>query len=82
MIAQVLVAPDGAPDNIKIVRSPHPLLADAALRTVRTWRFQPARNFQGDSVPVLVDVAVSFRLGAVPTPVTSAASAPAMSNKF
>ena len=82
VIAQVLVAPDGAPDNIKIVRSPNPLLADAALRTVRTWRFQPARNFQGDSVPVLVDVAVSFRLGAVPTPVTSAASAPAMSNKF
>lgn len=81
VIAQVLVAPDGAPDNIKIVRSPHPLLADAALRTVRTWRFQPARNFQGDSVPVLVDVAVSFRLGAAPR-AASADSATAMSKKF
>ena len=82
VIAQVLVAPDGTPDNIKIVRSPHPLLADAALRTVRTWRFQPARNFQGDSVPVLVDVAVSFRLGAAPSRAASADSATAMNKKF
>jgi TonB family protein len=82
VIARVLVAPDGAASNITIVRSPHPLLADAALRTVRTWRFQPARNFQGDSVPVLVDVAVSFRLGAAPSPAASTDSATAISKKF
>jgi TonB family protein len=79
VIAQVWVAADGASENVKIVRTPSPALANAAMRTVRNWRFKPARNFQGEFVPVVVDVAVSFRLAVFPTP---AASATAMSKKF
>ena len=82
VMAQVWVAADGAAENVKILRSPSPALASAATRTVRSWRFRPARNFQGESVPVVVDVAVSFRLTTTPPRVTSTASTTAMSKKF
>jgi TonB family protein len=82
VMAQVWVAADGAAENVKILRSPSPALASAATRTVRGWRFKPARNFQGESVPVVVDVAVSFRLTTTPPQVTSMASTTAISKKF
>jgi TonB family protein len=82
VIAQVWVAADGSAENVKIVRTPSPDLANAAIRTVRNSRFKPARNFQGELIPVVVDVAVSFRLNAIPGPATSAASATTMSKKF
>jgi TonB family protein len=74
VIAQVWVAADGTARDVRIVRTPSPALANAAVHTVRNWRFQPARNFQGESVPVVVDVAVSFRLAVLPpaTPSTVA----------
>ena len=71
VIAQVLVSTTGAADNIQIVRTPNPALANAAVHTIRTWRFKPARNVQGDSVPVIVDVAVSFRLDAFQPPTSA-----------
>jgi TonB family protein len=78
VMAQVWVAADGAAENIKIVRAPSPALAGAATRTLHNWRFKPARNFQGDSVAVVVDVAVSFRLTARDT----SAATTAMGKKF
>jgi TonB family protein len=82
VMAQVWVAADGAAENVKILRSASPALASAAARAVRTWRFRPARNFQGESVPVVVDVAVSFHLTTTPPRATSTASTTAMSKKF
>ena len=64
VIAQVLVGEDGMTESVQILRAPSSALADAALRGVRNWRFKPARNSQGKSVPAVVDVAVSFRLDA------------------
>ena len=78
VMAQVWVAADGAAENVKIVRAPSPALASAATRTLHNWRFKPARNFQGDSVPVVVDVAVSFRLTARDTSTATTA----MGKKF
>jgi protein TonB len=77
VIAQVLVNPDGSTGTVKIVRTPNPALANAAMRTVRNWRFKPAHNSRGESVPVVVDVAVSFRLGVVPpkAPITASVAA-------
>lgn len=66
VIAQLAVAPDGSVQNVKIVRAPDPALANTAIRTVHTWRFKPAHNVHGDSVPVIVDVAVAFRLDVIP----------------
>jgi len=71
VIAQVLVSITGAADAIQIVRTPSPALANAAIHTIRTWRFKPARNVQGDFVPVLVDVAVSFRLDTFQPPTSA-----------
>jgi len=68
---QLAVATDGTVQNVKIVRAPDPTLASAAIRTVHAWRFKPAQNFRGESVPVIVDVAVSFRLGLTTKPAAS-----------
>ena len=64
VLLQVLVAPTGTAEMVKIVRAPSRALGEAAVRTVRTWRFRPAFNARGEFVPVTVDVAVSFRLDA------------------
>jgi TonB family protein len=82
VIAQVLVQADGGAGNVKIVRTPNPGLARAAMRTVRNWRFKPARNFQGESIPAIVDVAVSFRLGVIPPPAAVTASDATMRKRF
>jgi TonB family protein len=80
VIAQIWVSADGAAENVKIVRTPSPALATAAIRTVHNWRFKPAHDARGDSVPAVVDVAVSFRLGVLPAaPVSLASTRPASS---
>jgi TonB family protein len=65
VIAQVRVSTNGSVEKVKIVRTPNPALSDAAVRSVRNWSFRAARNAQGESVPVIVDVAVTFRLDLV-----------------
>ena len=82
VIAQVLVNVSGGAGNVKIVRTPNPALANAAMRTVRNWRFKPARNSQGEPVPVIVDVAVSFRLAVIPPPAALTAAETAAAKKF
>jgi TonB family protein len=71
VITQVSVAADGTVENVKIARAPDPALANAAIHAVHNWRFKPAHNVHGDSVPVIVDVAVTFRLDVVPPRPTS-----------
>jgi TonB family protein len=66
VITQISVSADGAVENVTIVRTPSPALANAAIHTVHNWRFKPAHNVQGESVPVIVDVAVAFRLDVIP----------------
>ena len=73
VIAQLSVGTNGSVENVKIVRTPNPALSDAAIRSVRSWRFRAARNAQGQSVPVIVDVAVAFRLEVTPKRDASAA---------
>jgi TonB family protein len=74
VIAQVLVTSDGVVEDVKVIRTPNPALSDAAIRSVRTWRFRAARNSQGDCVPVIVDVSVAFRLSPSRPPRNSADS--------
>ena len=62
VIAEVWVGTGGAVENVRVVRNPNPALASAALRAVRNWRFKPASNARGEFVPVIVDLAVTFRL--------------------
>jgi TonB family protein len=72
VIAQLSVGTNGSVENVKIVRTPNPALSDAAVRSVRNWRFRAARNAQGETVPVIVDVAVAFRLDVITPRVSTA----------
>jgi TonB family protein len=62
VILQVWVSTTGDAENTKIVRTPDPSLGQAAMRAVRNWHFKPASDASGQLVPVVVDVAVAFRL--------------------
>ena len=62
VILQVWVSKGGDTENTRIVRTPDPALGHAAVRAVRNWHFKPASNASGEVVPVVVDVAVAFRL--------------------
>lgn len=66
---RVRVAPDGRPDDVRVVSSSgHPLLDASAVDTVRTrWRFVPAER---DGVPVAdhVRFPIRFRLAGTGTP--------------
>jgi TonB family protein len=62
VVLQVWVTINGLAENVKVVRAPHPALEHAAVRAVRDWHFRPATNSRGEFVPVIVDVAVAFRL--------------------
>jgi protein TonB len=60
---EAVVRPDGSVGDVKITRSldPHFGLDQEAIRTVKSWRFRPAKK-NGEPVPVWVDVELSFTL--------------------
>jgi TonB family protein len=62
VVLQVTVQPDGSGTDIKVVSSPEPEMAQAAMDTVGKWRFKPARNVDGDPVPYREAIEVSFRM--------------------
>lgn len=61
VVLWMVVAPDGRPRDVRIVRSVGMGLDEKALAAVRTWRFDPARK-DGRPVAVQINVEVSFRL--------------------
>lgn len=62
VVLQIWVTSNGVTENVKIVRAPHRALRDAAVRGVRGWHFRPAMNVRGEFVPVVVNVAVAFKV--------------------
>jgi TonB family protein len=60
VVMEVLVDEEGRVPDARVIRS-IPLLDQAALNTVKTWRFMPSR-VNGNPVPVLVTVEMSFNL--------------------
>jgi TonB family protein len=62
VILQVWVSTSGDAENTRIVRTPDRGLGQAAIRAVRNWHFKPASDASGQLVPVVVDIAVAFRL--------------------
>lgn len=62
VVLRVQVSASGNPTTVDIVSSSgHPILDDAALAAVRTWRFVPASQ-AGTTVAAPVEVPVVFRL--------------------
>jgi len=60
---EAVVKADGSVGQVRITRSldPHFGLDEEAIRTVRSWRFRPAKK-NGEPVDVWVDVELSFTL--------------------
>ena len=59
---RVLVESDGAPREVLIaLSSGHDMLDQAALKSVRAWRFLPARRF-GEAYASWVEFPVRFEL--------------------
>jgi TonB family protein len=56
------VTENGAVDDVRLVRGLDPELDEAALRIVRTWKLQPAKDSSGTLVPLRVPIEVTFHL--------------------
>ncbi len=62
VILRVLITAQGTVGNLEIATSSgHPILDAAAVRAIRSWRFEPARRF-GRPIPYTVDWPVRFAL--------------------
>jgi len=59
---QVLIQPDGLASEIQVVKSPDPELSQMAVAGVSGWRFNPARDADGDAVPDSIPIEVTFRI--------------------
>jgi TonB family protein len=62
VVLQIVVTADGRAKNIRVVSGPGMGLEDSAIRVVRDWRFKPAVDWDGNSVPVISPVEVTYRL--------------------
>lgn len=64
VLLQVTVSPEGRPTDVAVLESSGwALLDDAAIETVRRWRFDPARAPTGPARSAKVEVPLTFRLG-------------------
>jgi TonB family protein len=68
VILAVLIMPGGKADEIRVVQKLDPNTDRAAIKAVETWRFAPAKDPDGNVVPVRVPVELTFKLGWRPYP--------------
>jgi TonB family protein len=57
----VLVTLEGKADQMSVVDTLSPAFDRAALECVRTWRFEPAKDADGNFVPVRLPVQITFK---------------------
>jgi TonB family protein len=57
---ELVVEPTGEAGDIRVVKSLHPDLDEAAVASARQWRFSPGTK-AGQAIPVIVSMEVSFR---------------------
>ncbi|WP_080559394.1 energy transducer TonB [Variovorax paradoxus] len=62
VIAVFYVGEAGVPEDVRIERSPHPLLSKAVTDALKGWRFDPARS--ADGRPVRTRMRLPFRFQA------------------
>ncbi len=58
---ELVVTPNGLPEDIKVAKSLGPELDKKAIEAVKTWRFEPAIK-DGKPVMVKIKVEVKFAL--------------------
>jgi len=62
VVLQAIIQADGELTNIQVLKSPSPELTEMAIEGVSKWHMNPARRADGEAVPVLVPVEITFRL--------------------
>jgi len=62
VVLQAIIQADGEVTDVNVVKSPSPELTQMAIGGVSKWRMNPARRADGEPVPVLVPIEVTFRL--------------------
>lgn len=60
VVMSLVVGIDGKPDNLRITSSPNGALGQAAMDSVKNWRFNPAM-FDGEPIAITTQVEVDFR---------------------
>ena len=66
VVLETCVTASGVAENVRVIRAPNPTLGKTAIQAVSKWHFRPATNSQGEFVPAVVTVAVSFRFDELP----------------
>lgn len=61
VVLEAVISGTGAVENVRVLRSAHPLLDAAAVHAVGEWRYRPA-TLNGRAVRVYLTVTVSFAL--------------------
>ena len=62
VVLQAIIQADGGVTGIQVVKSPDPELTPLAIDAARTWRLNPARRADGEAVPVILTIEITFRL--------------------
>jgi TonB family protein len=62
VVLSVLVTLKGKADQMSVVETLNPVFDRAALECVRTWRFEPAKDADGNVVPVRLPVQLTFKM--------------------
>jgi TonB family protein len=58
----VVITADGRADDVQVVSALPYGLTDKAIETVRSWRFKPAQNSDGNPAPVVQTIETTFHL--------------------
>jgi protein TonB len=61
VIAVFYVGESGTPEDVRIERSPHPLLSKAVTDALKGWRFDPALSADGRPVRTLMRLPFHFK---------------------
>jgi len=62
VVLSILVTLEGRADQMRVAETLNPVFDRAALECVRSWRFVPAKDADGKSVPVRIPVQVTFKM--------------------
>jgi TonB family protein len=62
VVLQATITVDGRAINISVVKGPGKGLEEKAIEAVKNWKFKPANNAEGELVPTIVPIEVTFRL--------------------
>ncbi len=62
VVAEAVIDKQGLVVDVKVLETPDKLLSEAAVASIRQWRFKPARDAEGKEISVLYVLTIKFCL--------------------